>query len=689
MQVKDWVFDIETYGNVFTFSIMRADYKFQNTFEVSPRKNEMHRVFACLDYLNSNDQRMVGFNNLGFDYPIMHELLNKRDKLPKSGEAIAKLIYKLAQKQIDSFRGDGFGNTIREDDWYVQQLDLYKIHHFDNKARSTSLKMLEFNMKSDNIEDLPFEIGKFLTDDEIDTLIHYNAHDVKMTCDFYHKSIDMIKFREELCVKYDRNFMNHNDTKIGKDYFIMELEKSMPNSCYKIVNGKRTINQSKRPFINIKDCLFDYYDFTRPEFIAVHNWFKAQRITETKGVFSDIPEHNLGEVAKYAEMVTKRQKFKGEPTKSEIDEFKREYPMGWIEEVELKSKKNAKSYWKNWNVAETLNVVIEGFRLDFGTGGIHGSLVSKIARENSKYLLIDCDVSSMYPNIAISNKVYPEHLSSKFCEIYEDVYNQRKSHAKGTAENAMLKLALNGVYGDSNNQFSPFYDPKYTMAITINGQLSLCQLMDRLLDIPELKIIQANTDGLTVALPRVSRDAYDEVCKEWQQRVKLELEFAEYSAMYIRDVNNYIAVYTNGKIKRKGAYQYDGLGFHQNQGGLVIPMASEAQMLYGISIEDFIKNHTNKYDFLLRTKVPRSSKLLLLMDDGTEVVQQNICRYYIANDGGEMVKVMPPLAGKEEDRRMAIDKGWKIKTCNNINDYDGDVNFDYYIEEAKKLIIEV
>jgi hypothetical protein len=30
-------------------------------------------------------------------------------------------------------------------------------------------------------------------------------------------------------------------------------------------------------------------------------------------------------------------------------------------------------------------------------------------------------------------------------------------------ESAMLKLALNGVYGDSNNVFSVFYDPLFTM----------------------------------------------------------------------------------------------------------------------------------------------------------------------------------------------------------------------------------
>lgn len=50
--------------------------------------------------------------------------------------------------------------------------------------------------------------------------------------------------------------------------------------------------------------------------------------------------------------------------------------------------------------------------------------------------------------------------------------NNVSPYAKGTPENAMLKLALNSVYGDSNNQYSVFYDPMYTMKITVNGQLS-------------------------------------------------------------------------------------------------------------------------------------------------------------------------------------------------------------------------
>lgn len=723
--MKMFIYDIETYPNIFTFTLIREDGKWLKSFEVSARKNQIIEFFKCIDYLIDDNHSLVGFNNIGFDYPVVHKIIEARNDFINQprGLLICKKIYKWAQEQIESMRGE-FANTVKTEDRIIPQIDLFKIHHFDNKAKSTSLKMLEFNMKSHNIEDLPFPVGHALTEVEMDVLIVYNQHDVKETLKFFNHSLEQIRFRQQLTEKYNRDFMNHNDGKIGKDYFQMRLQEAGVQ-LYKMVGGKKTLQQTPRSIINVKDCLFNYYDFKRPEFIAVLEWFSKQRITETKGVFSDIEEHQLGDVAKYAALVEKRKKFKSKPSEKDIVEFKKEHPLGWIEEEELKAMEwlfdehgnhvleyplddegnpdilkkpkkvriNKKSYWGCWKVAENLNVVVDGFRFDFGTGGIHGSLENKIARSTKKYKLIDADVSSMYPNIAISNRVYPEHLTEKFCDIYEDVYNQRKSFAKGTAENAMLKLALNSVYGDSNNKYSVFYDPKYTMNITINGQLSLCLLAEKLLTIEGLKIIQVNTDGVTVAVPIDKEEEYNKITSLWQTQVKLQLEFADYSKMLIRDVNNYIAVYTNGKIKRKGAYQYEDLGWHQNHSALVIPKAAEAAMLHGKDIAEFVlehsKNPDNKWDFMLRTKVPRSSQLVLVKGD-EETVLQNICRYYPCKDGGKLVKIMPPLEEGGELRRMGIDTSWNVIPCNNMDNFDIDkIDIDYYVEEASKLLIGV
>ena len=569
----DIIFDLETYPNIFTATFVKASGEDMVTFECSTRKNETK---GLLDYLRAcikNKFRLVGFNNNGFDYPVLHEMLTEAVayKLTKREYVITPdKMYQLAQSQIESFKGE-FGHTIRTTEMFIPQLDLFKIHHFDNKAKSTSLKMLEFNMLSENIEDLPYAVGTYLTDSQMDNLIFYNKHDVHETRNFYLKSIPMIKFRDELSKKYNRDFTNHNDTKIGKDYFIMKLEDEGVE-CYSFKGGKRKINQSRRNIINLGECLFDYYDFVRPEFIAVKNWFAQQKITETKGVFTDIEEHDLGEVVNYAELTTRRQKLFKEPTEEVLAELKNKRPYSWIEVEELKALEDLKdsegnvvyetvvdskgkekqkkirvpkkSYWWNWRVATCLNVVIDGFRFDFSQGGLHGSVLNKIIEEDSEYEIWDWDVSSFYPNLAISNRFYPEHLGEVFCDIYEDVYNQRKSFAKGTPENAMLKLALNGTYGESNNAFSCFYDPKYTMITCINGQLSLSLIIDMWIrEGLDFSMLMANTDGVTIKVNKKQLNLMQKVAEDWQNKLKLTLEKVQYKKMCIRDCNNYLSVY--------------------------------------------------------------------------------------------------------------------------------------------------
>uniref|UniRef100_UPI002B1CEA6B hypothetical protein n=1 Tax=Pseudomonas oryzihabitans TaxID=47885 RepID=UPI002B1CEA6B len=90
---------------------------------------------------------------------------------------------------------DRWVHSVKPTDRLVPQIDLYKIHHFDNKARATSLKVLEFNMRADNISDLPFPVGTTLTRENVEVLKEYNAHDVVQTKAFLRHTQDMLRFR--------------------------------------------------------------------------------------------------------------------------------------------------------------------------------------------------------------------------------------------------------------------------------------------------------------------------------------------------------------------------------------------------------------------------------------------------------------------------------------------------------------
>jgi hypothetical protein len=365
-----------------------------------------------------------------------------------------------------------------------------------------------------------------------------------------------------------------------------------------------------------------------------------------------------------------------------------------------------------------VNCTINGFRFDFGTGGIHGSVESQIVHSDDEWIVEDWDVASYYPNLAIANKLRPAHLGETFCKVYQELYEERRKHPKGSAENAMLKLALNGVYGKSNSEYSPFYDWQYTMSITINGQLLLCMLAESLMRLPTLQMIQINTDGLTVRYPRKHKDWVHNVARWWESLTKLTLEDAEYSRMFIRDVNNYLAEYADGSVKRKGAYEYD-LGWHQNHSSKVIAKAAEAALIKGEDISQFIESHPDEFDFFIRAKVPRNFKL----EHGRRRIP-NIARYYVSTDGDILEKVMPPK-GKEgeykrangltqdyyesvleeigpgvwderihtknrsvyEERRTTINNGWTVKVCNNLNNHEvKDINYHWYIQEAEKLV---
>lgn len=469
--MTDHAYDIETYPNCFTCTIQQVDQGEPRTFEISDYKNEAPELINYLRSIGGNGDRLVGYNNLGFDYPVIHMLMQM------GHQVTANVLYEKAMAIINSQNGpDKWVHMVRPKNRFIEQLDLYKIHHFDNSARATSLKILEFNMRMDNIQDLPFPVGTVLNQEQIQTLIIYNQHDVEATIKFYHESKAMIEFRETLTKKYGRDFMNHNDTKIGKDYFIMQLE-AAGVQCYEYGPDGRQPRQTKRDCIPLNDVILPWIQFRNPEFQRVANWLRQQTITETKGVFKD------------------------------------------------------------------LTATVGGIDYVFGLGGIHASVQGQIFESDDEYVIMDIDVEAYYPSTAIAQRFKPAQYPDIFCDIYADLKQQRKNFPKGTPENAMLKLALNGVYGDTNSKFSVFYDPYMTMGITLNGQLLLCLLAENLITIEGLKIIQVNTDGMTVRMPRKNVPYFRFIVQWWESITNLTMEEAEYSRMFVRDVNNYIAEY--------------------------------------------------------------------------------------------------------------------------------------------------
>ena len=231
--------------------------------------------------------------------------------------------------------------------------------------------------------------------------------------------------------------------------------------------------------------------------------------------------------------------------------------------------------------------------------------------------------------------------------------------------------------------------------------------------VPTLSIVQVNTDGITV---KVKRDSYEwlrDTCREWEHLTRLNLEEAHYSKMFVRDVNSYLAVTTDGKVKRKGAYEYV-MGWHQDASALVVPKVAEQVLVYGKPIRQTVEEWPDLMDFMMRIKVPRSGFLQwgdiapVLADDGvdengyprhkqlapTDGLIQNTTRYYVAKHGKPLTKWLPPLGGVKKDgsprdswRSFAVKSGWNVQVCNTLTGTEDRPDYDYYIKEVEALVM--
>lgn len=541
------VYDIETYPNLFTIAFMPLGGNHVRAFEISERADQRHQIIAFVKSCSS----MIGFNNVGFDWPLLKMLLE----------------YPNVTTQALNNHAEGLIKGFASIDWTpaIPQVDLFRIHHFDNKAKTTSLKKLEFNMRMNSVRNLPFKPGSIIPRNAIDAVLTYNCYDVRATELFYHKSADKIAFRNSL----NPAWINYSDSKIGKQYVIDALEWA-GIECYRTnERGRRVPKQTLWPNgVPLKDIILPLIQFRTPQLQTLLMDIRSQTIAEE-------------------------------------DAFKREFQLGGID-------------------------------VTFGKGGLHASVNR---RKYTDGIILDLDVVSYYPNIAIKNKIYPRHLGIEFCAIYDELFEKRKLTKKGESANLALKLGLNSVFGDSGNPHSVFFDLSYMYAITINGQLMLLMLAEELLRIPGLELIQCNTDGLTVRVPEAGRAYVDAIAKTWMNKTRMTLEQVQYKRLFIRDVNNYIGEFLNGKKKHKGAYLIDR-EWHQNHGGLVVPKIAEQVLLNDADPEFELMSHPDPWDFMYRINATAKNPLVFHAGTPQEYEQEGVVRYYLSEKGERFVKRM-------------------------------------------------
>jgi len=113
------------------------------------------------------------------------------------------------------------------------------------------------------------------------------------------------------------------------------------------------------------------------------------------------------------------------------------------------------------------------------------------------------------------------------------------------------KIVLNSTYGAMKDRYNPLYDPLMANNVCVGGQLLLLDLIEKLE--PHWQLIQSNTDGL-IGYVTGELDHIMAVCREWESRTRMVLEYERCTRIIQKDVNNYILVKADGSYKAKGSY---------------------------------------------------------------------------------------------------------------------------------------
>lgn len=622
------VYDIETLKGAFTYTGIDIKTRKISQFVLHKSRTDLHRLVSHLKF---NVKGQIGFNNLVFDYPILHYILSNYNNWHNlSIESQIGLIYSRAQAIIEEQNKEHKAKVynIREKDMIIPQLDLFKIWHYNNKAKFTSLKALQISMNYPTVVDMPISHEKEdITLDDLETILYYNLNDVLATETFYQKSIEKIELRKLIRTQYNLPCLNWNNGKIGEQLILKLYCEATGKNPYEVKQLR-----SPREVIKLKECIPENVKFTHFLFNSMRMYFEKKEITNTKdsGGFS--------------------------------------------------------VFYKNTKYV-------------YGTGGIHGCTKAGLYESNDDYIIKSCDVSSLYPSLAIVYNLYPEHLGKEFVEIYKkNIVDVRLAEkAKGKDGNKVIvdgfKEAANIPYGKSNEATSFLYDPLYTMKTTVAGQLLLTMLAERLASIDDSQILMINTDGLEIRIPKPLVHEYDKICEQWQKETKLQLEFVDYQKMWIADVNNYGAMSVDGKIKSKGRFEVDKkLGnepaYHKDNSFRIIPLAIQEFFSKGIPPTNTIYSNKDIYNFCGRQKFRGKDygtiKYVRGNDYVTEYTTKNT-RYYISRKVGGVFTKNYAKDGSSE----VFHKGYFVTQFNNYvekswSDYN--INYNFYLKEANKEI---
>ena len=630
-------------------------------------------LFSLLYWLQQKAD-YFGYNNRRYDRLMLSALLMYYNQFDKPSKLIT-FLYETSQRVIrssnnDTLWTDNFTSLILRNNVAFRDLDLFQIFrldHYHKSLKQTSINIKWYNLKEYTMppigdldrhyyhERLPEAKGmtdrelnihyrnvfeRFIPKEYLNEMADYNDNDVYIVAELIRMNQEEVLLRYRISEEYKVDVYSASRSTIA-DKVIVKLYSKFTGLHPKAFIDTKTIRRK----ILVSEILSDKIAFSTPEL---------------NDILSDIRSLTL---------------------KGEKGEFDREFTF-------------------------------MGTSYTIATGGLHSNEIPAVYVENSDSIIVDRDVASYYPNMIRSLKVCQKHLIPKaWFRIADTIVDERLEHKhlakdksldvmerdKHATAAACLKIVANaGIFGKMGSEKSFLCDKKAMYQVTINGQLFLLMLIEKL-ELAGIHVISANTDGIVTIVPRELEQTADDICHWWEKHLGLELEFTYYTKYVTEGVNSYLTVKRGGSSKFKGRMN-PKMFLEDLSKGYNSPIVAKCVTEYfinGTPVMETLRNAKSILDFCRTQNVNHKYRLEFThVVDGkirTDVVQRNT-RFYISSTGGTLMKVESMgwnERNEEQVKKSSLCAGQRVSICNTVDDTDIselNVNYLYYYNEAMAII---
>ena len=630
-------------------------------------------LFSLLYWLQQKAD-YFGYNNRKYDRLMLSALLMYYNQFDKPSKLIT-FLYETSQRVIrssnnDTLWTDNFTSLILRNNVAFRDLDLFQIFrldHYHKSLKQTSINIKWYNLKEYTMppigdldrhyyhERLPEAKGmtdrelnihyrnvfeRFISKEYLNEMADYNDNDVYIVAELIRMNQEEVLLRYRISEEYKVDVYSASRSTIA-DKVIVKLYSKFTGLHPKAFIDTKTIRRK----ILVSEILSDKIAFSTPEL---------------NDILSDIRSLTL---------------------KGEKGEFDREFTF-------------------------------MGTSYTIATGGLHSNEIPAVYVENSDSIIVDRDVASYYPNMIRSLKVCQKHLIPKaWFRIADTIVDERLEHKhlakdksldvmerdKHATAAACLKIVANaGIFGKMGSEKSFLCDKKAMYQVTINGQLFLLMLIEKL-ELAGIHVISANTDGIVTIVPRELEQTADDICHWWEKHLGLELEFTYYTKYVTEGVNSYLTVKRGGSSKFKGRMN-PKMFLEDLSKGYNSPIVAKCVTEYfinGTPVMETLRNAKSILDFCRTQNVNHKYRLEFThVVDGkirTDVVQRNT-RFYISSTGGTLMKVESMgwnERNEEQVKKSSLCAGQRVSICNTVDDTDIselNVNYLYYYNEAMAII---